>query len=159
MRFIFLCLLLVSCVTKNVYETPKFILPKIEHVKVNDPSTMPLDPNVTKDGSWVIPIEAGSCTTQVPKPCPEKSGLLFSEEKAVRSQLYEISYKELKKVHDADAKFWLTEQELYEDLLQQTDKEIKALQPTWLMENALSLGISGGFLLGLITTGIILKLQ
>lgn len=108
-----------------------------------DPEEEKLDPNVPK-GVWVEPQEANSCATG----CPAKSGILVSEERAVRDGLYRIRYRELRTNYTADRKVWAAHRELYEKRLQLADQAIQKLQPTWWERHKLQLGVVGGFVLG-----------
>lgn len=108
-----------------------------------DPQEDKLDAAIPK-GEWVEPQEASSCTPG----CPAKSGILVSEERAVRDGLYRIRYRELRTNYTADRKVWAAHRELYEKRLQLADQAIQKLQPTWWERHKLQLGVVGGFVLG-----------
>jgi hypothetical protein len=108
-----------------------------------DPQEDKLDPNVPK-GEWVEPLEANSCTPS----CPARSGILVSEERAVRDGLYRIRYRALRTNYLADRQVWVAHRELYEKRLQLADQAIQKLQPGWWERHRFQLGVVGGFVLG-----------
>ena len=114
--FILFFAFFVGCVIKPTYapQTPK--IPHLTQVLPPSPATLPLPADITKDGNWAEPFEAGQCSVPpvVTKPCPAKSGILISEEKAARDYLYKISYDELRQLYTSDLKMWQTEQQVYD---------------------------------------------
>jgi hypothetical protein len=54
-------------------------------------------------------------------------------------------------LYEADRQVWGAQRSLYEGQLRRADEHIQSLQPNWWQQNALGLGIAGGFLLGTVT--------
>lgn len=152
---------MTSCVIKPTFTPQMPTVTKIEQTPLPiKPASMPIPVEIEKDGYWVMPLEAGSCTPAAPvtitKPCPAKSGILESEAHAIKDQQYRISYDELRQLYEADIKVWGAQRELYEATLKQQQETIEKLQPSWYDQNALTIGLVGGFLLGTLTiTGIL----
>ena len=119
-----------------------------------DPADEPL-PDGIPPGEWVEPVEAGACAGKAP-PCPEKSGILVSEARAVRDAKYRVRYKELRKNYEADRVVWGAHRELYEERLKLADREIQDLQPNWWDRNKLQIGVVGGVIIGIATSVAIL---
>lgn len=157
----FCFLSLNACVVKPTFIPQVPTVTSIQEPLPTTPESVILPSEVTKGGSWAVPIEQGECiapnkTIQpvAPAPCPAVSGILISEEKAARSNLYVIKYNELRLNYEADRKLWEQQRELYDASAQQMQKQIEDLQPTWFEQNSLFIGIAGGFLLGALTVGL-----
>jgi len=107
-------------------------------------------------GNWVEVQEVGDCITEsgdaVEAPCPKRAGIVFSEEKAARAQLYKTRYVELRKTTLADRKITAAQREYYEARLELARKEIERLQPTWWSEHKAEIAGLGMFALGIATT-------
>jgi hypothetical protein len=137
--------------TKRVESTP---LPP-------DPAKEPLPDGFAK-GEWVEPLEAGSCldkkgeTTAEAVPCPARSGIAVSEERAYRDGLYRVRYKELRTTCEADRQVWGAHRELYEGRLKLADQAIQDLQPKWWDRHKFQIGTIGGIILGVAATVAIL---
>jgi hypothetical protein len=78
------------------------------------------------------------------------SGLLFGEGRAARGDLVLTRYAELRTRYEQDRKVWEAHRELYETRLRLADEAIRDLQPGWWERNALSLGVVGGLVLGVV---------
>lgn len=123
-----------------------------------DPATESL-PEGLPAGDWVEPIEKGECLDDdgtpdlsAPRPCPLRSGIAVSEERAYRDGLFRARYRELRENYKADRMVWGAHRELYETRLEAADKVIQNLQPNWWDRNKLQLGLVGGVVLGIATT-------
>jgi len=119
-----------------------------------DPASEPL-PDGTPKGEWAEPLEKGACvkadgtvSKDVVKPCPARSGVSISEEKATRLALFKIRYPELRLNYQADRQVWKAHRELYETRLQLAADRIKELQPGWFQRHKFEIGIAAGFLVG-----------
>ncbi len=158
-----LLLVLVSC-TKPKIESPSFILPRdrVEELKLpHDPASMPLAEGIPTE-EWILPLESGECiavdgTTSAVTPCPELSGILFSEASAMKFGMYKLSYRELRVLYENDRNVWKAHRSGYEDVIRQQQKAIIDLQPTFLQKNALTIGFISGVLLTSTTTALILS--
>lgn len=120
---------------------------------------LPVDPATEKveapDGEWAVALNAGDCWDEkgekdaaAPKPCPEKSGILFSEGKAGRLKLYEISYKALRLNYEADRQVFGAQRLLYEARLRDAGEAAQRDQPGWVKAHAAELGVLGGMVVG-----------
>jgi hypothetical protein len=123
-----------------------------------DPATEPLPQGVPATSDFVEPSEPGSCldaqgrpVMDAPRPCPNRAGILVGETRAARDGLFRLRYRELRVLYDADRQVWQAQRALYEGQLQRADEHIQSLRPNWWQQNALGLGIGGGFLLGTVT--------
>jgi hypothetical protein len=119
-----------------------------------DPAVEPLSGSLAK-GDWVEPLEAGSClgadgkpVVEASKPCPIRSGIAVSEERAARDGLYRIRYKELRRNYEADRVVWGAQRALYESRLDLANKALEQAQPSWFDQHKGELGLLGGLLLG-----------
>jgi hypothetical protein len=128
-----------------------------------NPATEPIPENIPR-GDWVTTIAKGECldTDGTPElgatnPCPAKSGIVISEERAYRSALFRIRYVEIRKTFDADRMVWSAHRELYEERLKLAGQAIEDLQPSWFDRNKLPLGVVGGVVLGIATSVAILS--
>ena len=167
MKTLIVAFLLASCATPPV--TPPTIPPgngRVEETALPDDATKATLPPGTPAGDWVEALEAGSCWdikgVKVPDaatPCPARSGIVISEERAARSILIKRGYDELRNIYQADRRVWREQRNLYETRLQLADKAIRDLQPDWLQRHALTLGAVGGFLVGVATVGLTLSLR
>lgn len=120
-------------------------------------------PSETPSGDWVMPLERGECldergraVSEATVPCPAKSGVAVSEERAYRDGLFRIRYTELRKTFEADRQVWSAHRELYEERLKLADKAIHDLQPGWWDRNKLEVGLIGGTVIGIVTSVAIL---
>lgn len=120
-----------------------------------DPSAETLPTGTQTNADWVEPLEAGSCLdaqgrplADAPRPCPVRSGIAVGEARAARDAMYRIRYRELRLVYESDREVWGVQRSLYEGQLGRADQHIRSLQPSWFQQNALGLGIAGGFMLG-----------
>ena len=124
---------------------------------------LPEDPGSTKiaakDGDWVVPISEGDCsddkgklTADAPKPCPNRGGLLVSEEKITRLKLYEIGYKQLRVNYGADRVVWSAQRDLYEARLKDAGEALQRAQPDWFQLHKGELGTLFGLVVGVAAT-------
>lgn len=123
-----------------------------------DPATEPLPAGVPANADFVEPSEPGACldsqgrpVADAPRPCPNRAGIVVGETRAARDGLFRLRYRELRVTYEADRQVWAAQRSLYEGQLQRADAHIQSLQPNWWQQNALGLGIAGGFLLGTVT--------
>ena len=121
-----------------------------------DPAEEPLPDGFAK-GEWVEPLEAGGCLDQ-PQPCPKRSGIAVSEERAWRDGLFRLRYKELRRAYEADRSVWGAHRELYEERLKLADHAIQDLQPSWWERHDWQIGVMGGIIAGVATTIAILAI-
>ena len=128
-----------------------------------DPSTEAL-PTGTDPADYTEPQEPGECLDAqgrplptAPRPCPARGGLLLSDARVIRASFYQIRYRELRIGYEADRGVWTAHRELYEGQLRRAEEHIRSLQPSWLERNALSLGLAGGFVLGAVTTIVLVS--
>ena len=137
--------------TKRVESTP---LPP-------DPAKEPLPEGFAK-GDWVEPLEAGGCldkkgeTTAEGFPCPARSGIAVSEERAYRDALYRTRYKELRTTCEADRQVFGVHRELYEERLKLADQALQDAVPGWWDRHKFQVGTVGGIILGAAATIAIL---
>jgi len=100
--------------------------------------------------SWVIPMEAGETVPD------GRSGILMSQEKAMRSARYIVSYDELRRLYEVDLNTWGREREIYESYLIASEAETKrawtAAERSWFDRNAPHLALIGGFVVGAVLT-------
>jgi hypothetical protein len=142
---------------------PNSVIKRVEERELPpDPGEEKIPEEIPK-GNWVEPIEKGECLdvngTPDPdtvRPCPSKSGIAVSEERAFRDGLYRVRYKQLRKLYVADRDVWSAHRELYEERLKLADKAIHDLQPSWFDRNKMQLGVIGGVVLGIATSVAIL---
>lgn len=127
-----------------------------------DPAAEPLPEGYAK-GDWVEPLEAGSCldkkgetVAEASAPCPLRSGIAISEERAYRDALYRTRYKELRTTCEADRQVMGAHRELYEGRLKLADQAIQDLQPGWWDRHKFQIGTVGGIILGAAATIAIL---
>lgn len=123
-----------------------------------DPGTETLPTGVQPNADFVEPSEPGACldaqgrpALDAPRPCPNRAGILVGETRAARDGLFRLRYRELRVLYEADRQVWSSQRSLYEGQLRRADEHIQSLQPNWWQQNALGLGIGGGFLLGTLT--------
>ena len=119
-----------------------------------DPAVAPMPDGIPK-GEWTDVVEVGACLTAAglptpgaPKPCPMRSGILLSEEKASRDALYRIDYKELRLDLLSDEEVWRAERDLYEKQLVVAEQKLQAAQPSWYDNHKMEIGILLGSALG-----------
>ncbi len=155
-RCVILMLLVTGCATVPV--APTVLLNPAKYVEARDlppdPALEALPPETPK-GEWVEALEAGACADSsgkalsgAPKPCPARSGLLVSEERLARDLLFRTRYTELRRVFEADRIIWSAHRELYEARIRQTEEALNKAQPNWFQQNALQIGVVGGFIIG-----------
>jgi len=114
-----------------------------------------------------VPVEAGECLPEgqdgppegVERPCPALSGILISERTAWKARLYQIRYKEMRKLYQSDRLLWGAHRELYEEKLNLSREELQRVHdeatPTWWEENDGTIGLISGLILGgVISIGI-----
>lgn len=123
-----------------------------------DPSTEPLPTGMQANADFVEPSEPGACVdaqgrvvADAPRPCPNRAGILVGETRAARDGLYRLRYRELRVIYEADRQVWSAQRAMYEGQIQRADEHIQSLRPNWWQQNALGLGLAGGFLLGTVT--------
>lgn len=161
-----LVLSLAACAGPRIQvpTVPDSVIKRVEARELPpDPAVEPI-PDSIPSGDWVVSIEKGECldasgTPEVgaTNPCPAKAGLVISEERAYRSALYRIRYRELRKTYESDRMVWSAHRELYEERLKLAGKALEDMQPNWLDRNKLSLGLMGGVVLGIATSVAILS--
>lgn len=134
--------------------TIKPIPPTIDESKRVENSTLPEDPGskvISVDGSsaeWAAGVADGEC--------PEKGGILYSEPKAQRLELYKTDYKLLRKMYEADRSVWVSHRSLYETKLQLAGEELQRKQPNWFQSHAFEIGIlTGAGVAAAIAVGIV----
>lgn len=103
--------------------------------------------------SWVISAEEGEIV-------PEgRSGILMSQEKAMRAARYVVSYDELRRLYEVDLNTWGREREIYERYLIASEAETKrawtAAERSWWERNAPHIALIGGFVVGAVLTASI----
>jgi hypothetical protein len=148
----------------QVPTVPDSVIKRVEARELPpDPAVEPIPDNIPS-GDWVSPIEKGECLDEsgtpedgAPNPCPVESGLVISEERAYRSALYRIRYRELRKTYESDRMVWSAHRELYEERLKLAGQAIEDLQPNWWDRNKLPMGVVGGVVLGIATSVAILS--
>jgi hypothetical protein len=89
----------------------------------------------------VVPLEAHA-------PAPY-AGLLSTESRAWRDAQFRIRYRELRGIFEADRALTGVQRELYEFRLNAANERIRSLQPSWLSQHGLELGIGLGLVLGI----------
>lgn len=137
------------------------IPPEIPVTRVPETRALPQTPDEAPRpseipaGDWVEALEAGSCADNMgrviadsTRPCPARSGIATSEERAWRDGLFRVRYRELRVWYEADRSVWAAQRELYEARIRATDAALRAAQPGWWDRNALPIGLLGGFALG-----------
>jgi len=162
-----LLVLLVSggCATVNPVAPTVPISPdkRVEEQPLpTDPAAEVLPLEIPK-GEWVEPLEQGSCLgadgkvfATAPKPCPARSGIAVSEERAARDAMYRIRYKELRQNYMADRAVFAAQRLLYETRLNDANTALQNAQPNWFQRHAWELGILTGFVVGAgATVGIV----
>lgn len=152
--------LLISCAKPFTYKPVVPEQRRVEEYKLPpDPSTMPL---TSSEPEWIVPLEKGTCVNEkgilvtTDKPCPNYEGLAYSESAAERDGMYKISYREIRKLYEADRTVWGVERQAYESIINEQNKQIESLQPTWLEKNSLVIGFASGVFLTSLTTAIII---
>ena len=104
-------------------------------------------------------VEVGQCSPdeaegseEAQGPCPDKAGILISEQKAARIKLYQIRYKELRKTYEADRSLWRAHRELYETKLELALKELKRTEEraerSWWEKHDGTIGLGVGVVVG-----------
>ena len=164
--YLVLALILTGCAGPRFQAptVPDSVIKRVENRELPpDPAVEPIPDNIPK-GDWVTTIGKGECLDQdgtpelgATNPCPAKSGIVVSEERAYRDALYRIRYRELRKTYGADRMVWSAHRELYEERLKLAGQAIENLQPSWLDRNKLQLGVVGGVVLGIATSVAILS--
>lgn len=158
-----LSFLLASCASRAqvVPTVPESALKRVEEQDLPpDPKQEKLPDGLPK-GDWIISMEKGSCVNEDgvmvnDYPCPDKDGILSSEERAYRDGLFRIRYKELRENYQADKELWKVHRELYETRLQLAAQAIEDLQPSWWDRNKLQLGMVSGIVLGIASSAAII---
>ena len=127
-----------------------------------DPAEAALPEGFAK-GDWAEPLEVGGCLDKAGNqtvemfPCPARSGILLSEEKAWRVGLYQIRYRELRRNYSADQEVWGVHRELYETRLKLADQAIQDMQPGWWDRHKFQIGTVGGIIIGVAASVAILS--
>lgn len=167
-KLVVLCLLgCFACSSAPVLPPP--LIPEISRPEKQplpaDPEAEALPPEVPKE-RWVRPLEAGSCTDAdgkaVPgstKPCPPTSGILSSEARALQDGRFRLRYRELRTIVEQDRRIFDIQRSYYEVEIAKMDHRIKLLQPGWLDRNGLSIGVVGGFVVGISAASLLLLLK
>jgi hypothetical protein len=160
-----LALTLVLALVAGCATTPVVPAPLINARQVVEAKPLPPDPALealpagTPLGDWVEALEAASCLDKAgkpvsgaPSPCPSRSGIAISEERATRDALRRIRYPELRSMYEADRQLWAAHRELYEERIRTAQEELKKAQPNWWQQHGPALGMVGGFVVGAAAT-------
>ena len=100
------------------------------------PAAEPIPP----DKDWVVVVMQGE---KVPE-----DGILLSAEKAARAKKWQLSYEELRGLYEADRDVWVQTRLIYEERIDQANKEIQHLQPTWWDSNKGTIAFITGAVMG-----------
>lgn len=142
---------LIACggVLPTAPTVPNDIRKRVEMRELpEDPADIVL-PEGYVPGDWLVAYSSADCQTE---GCPDKDGILVSEERAWRDGMYRIKYRELRRFFEADRSVWDIHRELYETRLMLGDQEIQRLQPSWWDNNKFQFGVVGGLALGIATS-------
>lgn len=145
----------VGCATSPPV-TPSVAEPYLDGTDIENralapnPKTEPLPPEFVGQEEWVTP-----CFEQAVDSFPvcSKGGILMSEAKAARVELYRLRYEELLKMYVADRSVWRAHRQLYEKQLQLDEQRLRELTPpppTWWDQHGTSVVIGTSATVGLI---------
>lgn len=85
-----------------------------------------------------------------------RDGILLSPEKVARFVAIDNGYNQIFGLYESDRVTWQQQRVYYEETIDQANKEIVRLSPTWWDENKFEVGLVGGFIVGVgVTLGIV----
>lgn len=127
-------------------------IPADQHVETKELPEPPDAKPIAKEDDWVMALPASVCTDEKGTERKTQHGIIISPEKAARAKRWQDSYKGIRNIYELDRQIFGQHRIIYSERLQQANKEIHRLSPSWWTENKGTLGWGTGFIAGAAAT-------
>jgi len=127
-------------------------IPEAQYVEQKELPESPDAKPIAEKADWVKALPASVCTDANGVERVTENGIILSVEKAARAKKWQDGYKSLRGLYELDRQIFGQHRIIYDERLQQANKEIQRLSPSWWDENKGTLGWGTGFITGAVAT-------